>query len=392
MNARPPADSTTRIAWLTSPGLAAIATLAVVGPRAWETVRSLFHGSAPLPAVPRLGRVWHGWLGEHLRDEVTITADLQPESDWIEIHCHGGTEVIRALMEQFASTGIAAVSWHELPLGRGRSPLQVHADFALRFALTLRTADILLWQVHGALDRALTEIRELLERGDLRTAAQRLERLNRHGRLGRHLTEPWRIVIAGAPNSGKSSLMNALAGFQRSIVAPTAGTTRDVVTTLLAFDGWPATAADTAGIRQATDELEQAGIARAEREAERADLCLWLLDGAAAPIWPVSMPRRSITIINKIDQPPAWDWQEAVGALRISARTVEGMEVLTHAVGKSLVPEPPSPGEAVPYTAGLCAAISLACQTLALGRCSETMTLIDRLLSGEFDREIVQSS
>jgi tRNA modification GTPase len=386
------AGMTTRIACLTPPGLAAIATLAVVGPRAWETVRRLFHGSAPLPATPRRGRVWHGWLGEHLRDEVIITADLGQESDWIEIHCHGGTEVIRALMEQFASTGIAAVNWHELSLGRGRSPLQIQADVALRFALTLRTADILLWQVHGALDRALTEIRELLDHGDLLSAAQRLERLNRQNELGRHLTEPWRIVIAGAPNSGKSSLMNALAGFQRSIVAPTAGTTRDVVTTLLAFDGWPATAADTAGIRQAADELEQAGIVRAEREVERADLCLWLLDGAAAPVWPVSMPRRSITIINKIDQPPAWDWQDAVDALRTSARTGEGIEVLTHALGKALVPDPPSPGEAVPYTAELCAAISLACQALVEGRCSETMTIIDRMLSGEFDREIVQNS
>jgi tRNA modification GTPase len=386
------AGMTTRIACLTPPGLAAIATLAVVGPRAWESVRRLFHGSAPLPATPSGGRVWHGWLGEHLRDEVIITADLGQESDWIEIHCHGGTEVIRALMEQFASSGIAAVSWHELPLGRGRSSLQAQADIALRSALTLRTADILLWQVHGALDGALTEIRKLLERGDLLAAAQRLERLNRHGGLGRHLTEPWRIVIGGAPNSGKSSLMNALAGFQRSIVAPTAGTTRDVVTALLAFDGWPVTTADTAGIRQATDELEQAGIVRAEREMERADLCLWLLDGAAAPVWPMSMPRRSINIINKIDRPPAWDWQDAVDALRISARTGEGIEVLTHALGKALVPDPLSPGEAVPYTAELCAAISLACQALVEGRCSETMTIIDRMLSGEFDREIVQNS
>jgi len=151
------------VACLTPPGVGAIATLAVVGPRSWEIVRQLFHGSSPLPAAPVRGRVWHGWLGEQLRDEVTISADLDQQEGWIEIHCHGGTEVVRALLEQFQATGMRAVSWQDLPPGRGKSPLQSHAELALCDALTLRTADILLWQVHGALDRALLEIRAALD-------------------------------------------------------------------------------------------------------------------------------------------------------------------------------------------------------------------------------------
>ncbi len=392
MKSRVTIEPTTLIACLTPPGMAAIATLAAVGPRAWEAVRSLFQGAAPLPAAPAERRIWHGWLGGRLRDEVTVTADLDHEQEWIEIHCHGGPEVIRVLLEQFAAAGVPTVRWEQLPPVRGRSPLQARADIALRQALTIRTADILLWQVHGALDRALLEIRSLVHRGDLPGATHRLERLNRQGDLGRHLTEPWRIVIAGAPNAGKSSLMNALAGFQRSIVASTPGTTRDVVTTLLAFDGWPATAADTAGIRLASDELEQAGIARAEQELERADLCLWVLDGSASPVWPVSMPHRSITIINKLDQSPAWNWAEVPDAHLASALTGSGIEPLTNALGKTLVPEPPPPGEAVPFTASLCDAISLAWQSLTQGRCEEALALIDHLLSGEFDREIVQTS
>jgi len=185
--------------------------------------------------------------------------------------------------------------------------------------------------------------------------------------------------------------MNALAGFQRSIVAPTAGTTRDVVTTLLAFDGWPATAADTAGIRVASDELEQAGIARAERELDRADLCLWLLDGSDSPVRPKALPTNTITIINKIDLPAAWNWQEASGAHWVSALTGQGIEDLSRAIGKALVPEPPRAGEAVPFTAVLCEAISSAHKALSAGRRLETRFIIDQLLTGEFDREIVQN-
>ena len=105
--------------------------------------------------------------------------------------------------------------------------------------------------------------------------------LARYAPLGRRLTAPWRVVVAGPPNVGKSSLVNALAGYQRSIVAPTPGTTRDVVTTRLAIDGWPVELADTAGVREATDALETQGVRLAREATAAADLCLWVLDASA---------------------------------------------------------------------------------------------------------------
>lgn len=388
----PPGNESTWVSCLTAPGVGAIATLAVVGPASWQAVRNLFHGRTPLPAEPAPGRTWHGWLGNEARDDVVISTDSSRPTGWVEVHCHGGIEVVKLLLDNLESQGIVAVPWQRLLQRRESSPLRVDATIALSHALTLQTADILLWQSQGALEVALQDIAMALAKGDAQSTSHLLQPLARRTQLGRHLTRPWRIAIAGAPNVGKSSLMNALAGYQRSIVAPTAGTTRDVVSAVLAFEGWPVTAADTAGIRVAHDPLESAGVERAQRELKNADLCLWVLDGAAKPAWPTSVTNKMIFAINKSDLPAAWDFTHAVGGLALSALTGQGIFELGIAIARALVPDPPNPGEAVPFCDSVCDAIDQAWQSFQAGRLDEARQIIHNLLAGEYERETLQGT
>jgi len=210
------------------------------------------------------------------------------------------------------------------------------ATDALTQARTLRIASILNDQVSGA-------FAEAWHHQDWPTLTRWLD-------VGRHLLQPWRIVIAGAPNVGKSSLMNALSGYQRCVVAPIPGTTRDVVALTLAFDGWLVELVDTAGLRESGDELEREGIARARQAAMHADLVLWIDDPTQPPCEPTGFdPERLLRVMNKMDQLPM-----PPTSLGISAKTGQGIDELMRAVVTRLVPEVPPPGVAIPFNAHWC--------------------------------------
>jgi tRNA modification GTPase len=316
----------TIISCLTPPGRAAIATLGVRGPRAWKMVQQLFRpAKGALPDEPPSGRFWFGRLGSDMVDEVVLAA----RDGNVEIHCHGGPEVVRMIQEMFVGLGAATASWEEF-LQDDTLPLLARAP-------TTRTASILLDQASGAWKSLMSQTPD----------RERLRRLEELIPLGRHLVEPWKVVIAGPVNVGKSSLMNALAGYTRSVVSSIPGTTRDVVTTRLAIDGWPVEMTDTAGLRESPDSLEHQGIQRARAAIETADLRLWVLDGSAEKIEP-DQAVEWCYLINKVDLEPAWDWDALPAALRVSAHTGAGVPELCEMISRRLVPHPPDPGEAVP--------------------------------------------
>jgi tRNA modification GTPase len=325
-----------------------------------------------LPAEPEPGRTWLGSLGANekgaVADEVVLSVKRAGLVPWLELHCHGGQEVIRFLLEILEKHGILVCTWQHLEHLTGGDPFQAMALAALVEAPMARTAAILLDQYQGAFRRAVEAVQTALKENQHGEAEVRLGDLVRQTPLGRHLTTPWRVVVAGAPNVGKSSLVNALAGYQRSVVAPTPGTTRDVVTTLLAIEGWPVELSDTAGLRGDAASLEQLGIDRAQAAAGRADLCLWVLDGSVAPVWPSVESQRLRLVINKVDLPSAWDFARAGAAVRVSAQTGMGLADLCQALAQDLVPDPPAPGTAVPFSAALSDQVEEAFRHLSEGR------------------------
>jgi tRNA modification GTPase len=340
------------------------------GPLAWEAARQLFRtrAGAELPQGPQAGRFWLGRLGTDVADEVVLAVKATEPVLWLEAHCHGGREAVRLLLDLFRQRGLQPCSWDEFLRPTEDDPLRAAATVALARAPTVRTAAILLDQYRGAFAGAIRDITASLDRGDTSGAARTLDSLARYAPPGRHLTSPWRVTVAGAPNVGKSSLVNALAGYQRSVVAPTPGTTRDVVTVSLAVDGWPVELSDTAGLREAGESLEEAGMRRARAAAAAADLCLWVLDASAEPAWPDRGTGTVRLVVNKVDLPPVWDLQRAEGAPHVSAHTGEGLPELCAALSGWLVPEPPPEGAAVPFMEPLCDGVEEARQLLAGGR------------------------
>jgi tRNA modification GTPase len=346
--------STTQVAVLTPPGSGAIAVVAVRGPDAWTVVRRLFRPASgrELPAHFVDGATWFGKMGPGDGDEVIVAVTAVEPVPTIEVHCHGGQEVVRMLLDLFRQEGCECLTLPSQSWGR-RETFASTAWELLPYAKTFRTASILLDQANGAFDRALRDIEYLLNEGKLAEGRTTLNSLSSYAPIGRHLVQPWRLVIAGAPNAGKSSLLNALAGYQRSVVAPIPGTTRDVVTATLAFDGWPVIVSDTAGLREAADSLEQEGVVRARREIEEADLCLWVIDTTSAVPDPgaLRMPgERVLAVLNKVDQPAAWDTALFADAAPVSATTGEGLERLIGRIVEMLVPQAPPPGAAIPFS------------------------------------------
>lgn len=382
-------ETSTWISCLTPPGQSALATLGLYGPRAWEVLRKLFRrrsGDAQLPELPIAGRFWLGRLGDEVADEVVVAVKQTEPLPSLEVHGHGGREVVRFLVDLFREQDVQFCSWEDFLRRTNGDQLSVEAAIALTQATTLRTASILLDQQQGALSRALDAILHALECGESAMAVNGLAQLAQYAPLGQRLAHPWRVVVAGAPNVGKSSLVNALAGYQRSIVAATPGTTRDVVTTRLALDGWPIELADTAGMRNDAETLEEQGIDRARAMVADAELCLWLLDASAPPVWPREPLNAVLYVVNKVDLPPVWLIDDD-NAMQVSARTGAGLSELCAAVIARLVPDPPPSGAAVTFTLRQSEIILSARRTLAAGNAEETRRLLMDLFVTPTTRE-----
>lgn len=368
----------TRAVLLTPVGRGAVATVLVEGTNATEAVGRWFQpASGKLLCEIALGRIVFGrWRTEEGEGEELVVC--RRSDTQIEVHCHGGVAAAENILQSLAKEGFATFDWQTWARHTGPDPIAATARVALAASRTERAALVLLDQYNGALRTAIERAATYCEVGKLEQAASELNELLRYENLGRHLATPWRVVLAGAPNVGKSSLINALLGFERAIVFDEPGTTRDVLTALTALDGWPVELADTAGLRTADDDIEAQGVAKAREQIAAADLVLLVFE-ASQPWSPAdqaladSVPT-ALVVLNKCDLLPvvaacraAMDRGENIDSAAVgnavygvppgspdriytSATTGVGIEELTREISRRLVPEAPPSGAAVPFT------------------------------------------
>ena len=220
-------------------------------------------------------------------------------------------------------------------------------------------------QAAGALDLEIGRVAGVMAGGDADAGTRAANRLRAAARVGLRLTCPWRIVLAGEVNAGKSSLMNAMVGHGRSIVSPLEGTTRDIVTARTVLDGWEVEIVDVAGTRgdeTAVSTVERAGIERALAERALADLVLRVIPGDAAAGGGGPAAGHELLVLTKADLATEATLAAATataagagaGAIVTSAVTGAGVDTLIAAIVERLVPEerldPDLLAGAVPFT------------------------------------------
>ncbi|MEX2138568.1 MAG: GTPase [Pirellulales bacterium] len=379
--------SRTRVALVTPAGRGAVASIVVNGPDAVAVVESLFHSArgrrlAEAPADRILYGAW-ATTGED------VVVARRSESR-VEIHCHGGAAAAEAILSALAAGGCDIVSWQGFVQADVTSSIRGAARIALAAATTERTAKILLDQYRGALDLAIEQTMLDLEEGKTAVARARLRELLGWAKFGEHLTSPWRVVIAGPPNVGKSTLINALVGYERAIVFDQPGTTRDVVTAQTAVDGWPIELADTAGLRASAEPLEQAGVQRAGAELRSAELAILVFD--ITQPWTKELQQltsewpNALVVHNKADLLPAATMATVSPADRpagvlASAKSGWNVPGLLDAIVKRLVPRAPPPGAPILFTAEQSQAIRAAIDHAELRQGEQAIAMLARLVA-----------
>ena len=340
---------------LTAGGRGAVATIRVVGELTsspggsqCESIDLFFRAANGLPLSQQpLQKIAFGQWGTVPREDLTV---CRLSKDVLEIHCHGGDSAVERVLSDLEKANCRLLDW-QTQLTLETDILQAECQNVLSQTTTWRTTQIALEQANGLLRTTFARLLTLEDESELFRA---LDDLIDWSDFGLHLSVPWSVVLTGRPNVGKSSLINALLGYQRAIVFDQPGTTRDVVTGETAFEGWPVVLADTAGIRRDAPGLESAGMALAEEKLRAADLQLIVIDLSQPPTeedhdllrkWP-----QALIVGQKSDLPNQWSSGLPRETQPVSARHGLGLIDLQQKLVRRLVPRTPPAGTPLPIT------------------------------------------
>lgn len=338
-----PLSEETIVAPATAPGEAALAIVRLSGPKALAIADAIFSGTVRL-AETSTHTVHHGFIvevsGRTKIDEVLVSVFRAPKSftgeDSVEISCHGGRAITSAIVDALVRAGARPArpgEFTQRAFLNGRIDLaQAEAVADLISARSGASRRASLEQLEGQLSKKVNQLRESLldvlaeveanldfpEEGiepqrseqistTISGVISQVRRLAKSFKEGRVLRDGYSVVIAGRPNVGKSSLLNALLEKDRAIVTPRPGTTRDTIEEWANFSGVPVRLIDTAGLRERGGKIEKEGMRRTVEAIERSDLVLLMFDASQNPtdedrqFLKKYEGRKKLLLYNKID-------------------------------------------------------------------------------------------
>ncbi|WP_273210162.1 tRNA uridine-5-carboxymethylaminomethyl(34) synthesis GTPase MnmE [Marinobacter subterrani] len=367
-------SSDTIAAIATAPGRAGVGIVRVSGPKASEIAGRML-GFSPRPRyahygpfLDRQGSLIDEGIGLFFPNPHSFTGE-----DVFELQGHGGTVILDLLLREVCSLGARLARPGEFSerafLNDKLDLAQAEAIADLIESSSEQAARCAVRSMQGVFSRqvdelvdAVTHLRIYVEAaidfpeeeidfladgkvaGDLEALISRLDIILTEAQQGTILRDGMKVVIAGRPNAGKSSLLNALAGREAAIVTAIEGTTRDVLREHIHIDGMPLHIIDTAGLRDSPDEVEQIGIARAWDEIGQADRILLMVDATTTDrtepheIWPDFIDRlpanAPVTVVrNKVDLSGesagiTAEPDQSAPVIRLAAKSSDGLETL----------------------------------------------------------------
>lgn len=359
-------DHDTIVASATAAG-GAIAVIRISGGEAFAVCDRIFRGRRPLAEADGY-TVHYGTIaeGDRVIDDVLAAVFRAPHSytgeNSVEISCHGSSYIVSEILRLLIAAGGRMAQPGEFTIRAylaGKLDLSQAEAVADMIASSSRAAHALAsTQMRGGYSEELESLREKLlnltslleleldfseedvefaDRTALRATMQRIaaeiDRLRSSFALGNAIREGVAVAIAGAPNVGKSTLLNRLLNEERAMVSEIAGTTRDVIEECANIGGVLFRFLDTAGIRPTDDRLEQMGIQRTMSSIERAQIVIYMTDAArlaasapVAPEFPLRADQKLLVLVNKTDTAPDSPLPE--GTIGISARNGDGIDRL----------------------------------------------------------------
>lgn len=363
---------------MTPPGRGAVASLLVYGelsrldPTDGDRGNCYSAGNGKPISQQKINRIVYGHWGTATSEQEEVVC-CRVALDRFELHCHGGQLAIQRIQQDLIARGFEVVPWQQLP---EFSEWEREYQQAIVQTMTTRTAFYLLdQQTHyrELIRQLIDQLEKECNSNDFAAITATLQDILKWKQFGLHLTKPRQVVLFGRPNVGKSSLINAILGYQRAIVHDQPGTTRDLVTATTALDGWPIDLIDTAGLRNLTaqgttaatlspdQQIESAGMVLAKQQLADADLKLLLID-LSEEITKLDeellqQHPEALLIANKVDLSSNVQGQKIPDALRVSAKTGAGIPGLCATIVNRLIPDVPAPKTVIPFTARQCSLI-----------------------------------